>query len=120
MAERSGKHSLRVGNLDTRRAIMDQRDLVNALMLLASRGQAGAVYNISSEHIYQMRDIVAMIEQSIGFKFEINVDPKLIRPTDERIIVGNITKLKQVTGWSQKIPMAQTVSDMLNYWRNIL
>lgn len=120
LAERSGKHTLKVGNLDTRRAIMDQRDLVNALMLLASKGQAGEVYNISSEHIYQMRDIITMIEKSVGFKFKINVDQKLIRPTDERIIVGNITKLKQATGWSQKIPMTQTVSDMLNYWRNVL
>ena len=48
LAERSGIFELRVGNLETRRAIMDQRDLVNGLMLLAERGQAGEVYNLSS------------------------------------------------------------------------
>ncbi len=117
-AERTGVYELRVGNLETSRAIMDQRDLVNALMLLAEKGRAGDVYNISSEHIYQMRDIVAIIEKQIGHEFRINVDPELIRPTDEKIIVGDVTKLKRDTGWTQKIPMEQTVADMLEYWRN--
>lgn len=120
LAERSGDHILHVGNLDTHRAIMDQRDLVNALMLLAENGQAGDVYNISSEHVYQMRDIVTMIEDAVGFKFDVVVDPALLRPTDERIIVGDVTKLKAATGWSQKIPMTQTIADMLEYWRGHL
>ena len=58
-------YELRVGNLDTKRAIMDQRDLVKALMLLADKGVAGEVYNISSEFVYQMRDIGSIIEEQI-------------------------------------------------------
>ena len=117
-AERTGVYELRVGNLETRRAIMDQRDLVNALMLLAEKGKAGDVYNISSEHIYQTRDIVTMIEEQIGHELKINVDPALIRPTDEKIIVGDVTKLKKDTGWKQQIPMKQTIADMLDSWRS--
>lgn len=117
-AERTGNYELRVGNLETRRAIMDQRDLVNALILLAEKGTPGDVYNISSEHIYQMKDIVSMIEEQIGHTFKLNVDPALLRPTDEKIIVGDVTKLKQDTGWKQSIPMEQTIADMLEYWRN--
>lgn len=116
-AERTGVYELRVGNLETKRAIMDQRDLVNALILLAEKGKTGDVYNISSEHIYQMEDIVKIIEKQIHHELVRNVDPELIRPTDERIIVGNINKLKADTGWKQIIPMEQTIADMLNYWR---
>lgn len=119
-AEKSSIWELRVGNLDTKRAIMDQRDLVKALMLLAEKGKAGDVYNISSEYVYQMKDIVSMIEVQIGHKLEIKVDPALIRPTDEKIIVGDITKLKRDTGWKQDIPMKQTIADMLDYWRKVL
>ena len=119
-AEKSGIWELRVGNLDTRRAIMDQRDLVNGLMLLAEKGKAGDVYNVSSEHIYQMRDIIAMIEKQMDHEFIIKVDPQLFRPTDEKIIVGDITKLKQDTGWSQKVSMEETVSDMLAFWKRNL
>ena len=117
-AERTKIYELRVGNLDTRRAIMDQRDLVNALMLLAEKGTAGEVYNVSSENIYQMSDIVRMIEKQLGIKFKINVDSALLRPTDENIIVGDVTKLKKDTGWKQNIPMEQTIADMLEYWKN--
>ena len=117
-AEKSGVYELRVGNLNTKRAIMDQRDLVKGLMLLADRGVAGEVYNISSENIYQMSDIVALIEDQIGHKLEIKVDPALIRPTDEKIIVGDVSKLKRDTGWKQDIPMKQTIADMLDYWRS--
>lgn len=118
-AEKTGIYELRCGNLETKRAIMDQRDLVSALMLLAERGKAGDVYNISSEHIYKMEDIVKMIEKQIGHKLERKVDPALMRPTDERIIVGNVDKLKGDTGWKQNIPMEQTIADMLEYWRNL-
>lgn len=117
MAERTGEYRLRVGNLNTRRAIMDQRDLVNALMLLAEKGTAGDVYNISSEYIYKMSDIVKLIEEELGCKFEIDVDTALLRPTDESVIVGDITKLKRDTGWKQEITMKQTIKDMLEYWR---
>lgn len=116
-AERKGVYELRVGNLKTKRAIMDQRDLIHGLLLLAENGKVGDVYNLSSEHIYVMKDIVKMIEKQISHKLKINVDPALLRPTDERIIVGDVTKLKRDTGWKQKIPMEQTIADMLNYWR---
>jgi len=119
-AERSGVWELRVGNLDTKRAIMDQRDLVNGLMLLAEKGITGEVYNLSSEYVYQMKDIVTMIEKQIGHELKINVDPALIRPTDEKIIVGDVTKIKRDTGWKQQIPMEQTIADMLDYWRSHL
>lgn len=117
-AERNNMYELRVGNLETRRAIMDQRDLINALTLLAEKGIAGDVYNISSEHIYQMKNIISMIEKQIGHKFIVHVDQALLRPTDEKIIVGDVTKLKQDTGWKQTIPMERTIADMLEYWRS--
>lgn len=119
-SEIKGSNILRVGNLKTRRAIMDQRDLVKALLLLAEKGIAGQAYNISSEHVYQMKDIIEIIEYQIGHKLMVKVDKSLIRSTDERIIVGNISKLKRDTGWRQEITMEQTISDMLEYWKNIL
>lgn len=117
-AEKTGNWELRVGNLETKRAIMDQRDLVDDLLLLAIKGKKGEVYNISSEYIYKIKDIVEIIERQIGHTFELKVDEKLLRPTDEKIIVGNIQKLKRDTGWKQKINMKDTIGDMLNYWRN--
>ena len=116
-AERNKDHRIRVGNLESRRAILDQRDLVNALILLSEKGKAGDVYNISSETIYQMKDIVRIIEKELGHSLEINVDPALLRTTDEKVIAGDISKLKEDTGWKQQIPLEKTVADMLEYWQ---
>ncbi len=116
IAERSGDYTLKVGNLKSKRAIMDQRDLVKGLMLLADKGVPG-VYNLSSEHCYVMEEIVHKIEKLIGHEFSVVVDPELLRPTDEKIIIGNIDKLKRDTGWCQEISLDMTISDMLDYWR---
>lgn len=116
-AEKNGIYKLRVGNLNTRRAILDQRDLIKALILLADKGKAGEAYNISSKYIYQMKELVSIIEKQIGHTLEIIVDPKLFRSTDEPIIAGDISKLVADTCWEQEIPIEQTISDMLNYWR---
>ena len=42
---------LRVGNLNTQRAITDVRDLVSALVLLGEKGTAGEAYNISGDKV---------------------------------------------------------------------
>jgi GDP-4-dehydro-6-deoxy-D-mannose reductase len=116
-AERNGTYEIRVGNLNSRRAILDQRDLVNALILLAEKGKAGDVYNVSSENIFKMEDIINIIEKQIGHKLRIEVDSSLFRLTDEKVIVGNVTKIKRDTGWKQEITMDKTIEDMLSYWR---
>ena len=119
-AVKTKNYEIRVGNLNTKRAIMDQRDLNKALMLLAEKGVPGEVYNISSEHVYEMKEILSIIEKQIGHELKPVVDKALLRPTDERIIVGDITKLKRDTGWKQSITIEETIADMLGYWREKL
>lgn len=109
---------LTVGNIYTKRAIMDVKDLITALRSLAEKGVAGEVYNISSERVYEISQIIEIIEQQLGMHFELRVDEKLLRPTDEKIIVGDVKKLKEATGWKQQINLEQTIKEMLEYWKD--
>ena len=109
---------LKVGNLQTKRAITDVRDLVNALILLSDKGTWGDVYNISGNKVYLINEIIPIIENYMGIKLPVEVDPKLLRPTDEPIIFGDSTKLKQDTGWEQTYALDQTIKDMIDYIRN--
>lgn len=111
---------LRVGNIKTKRAIMDFKDLIRALRLLAEKGQYGEAYNISSEKAYQISEIIEAIEEEMGVKYELSVDEKLLRPTDEKIIIGDVTKIKKDTGWEQQVPLKQTVREMIEYWRKVV
>lgn len=112
--------NLRVGNLNTQRAITDVRDLVTALVLLGDKGEPGEVYNISGSKIYAMYEIVEIIRKHTSLKFETIVDPKLLRPTDEKIIYGDSKKLIERVGWEQRYSLEQTIVDMLEYWRKKL
>jgi nucleoside-diphosphate-sugar epimerase len=105
------------GNLTTKRAIADVRDLVSALVLLAEKGDAGDVYNISGNTVYEIAEIIAVMEKIIGKKINHRIDDKLLRSTDEPVIYGDSSKLIAKTGWHQAYKLEQTITDMIAYWR---
>ncbi len=120
LIEKGKENVLKVGNLETKRAITDVRDLVVALIMLSEKATFGDVYNISGEKVYRIGEIVPIIEQKLGRKISVELDEKLLRPTDEAIIYGDSSKLKVATGWEQQYELVQTIGDMIDYWRERL
>ncbi len=111
-------NTIRVGNLATLRTIVDVRDLNRGMMLLLDKGANGEVYNLGGSKAYPMRDLLDwVLDRSTRGGIRTEVDPKLLRPTDERIIWGDCGRLTQATGWQPAIPIGQTIDDMLAYWR---
>lgn len=111
---------LKVGNIETRRAITDVRDSVKAFRLAMEKGTIGETYNLSGERVYAIKEIIEILRKLVNFSFAVEMDSTLLRPTDEPIIYGSSEKFKRVTGWRQEIPLDQTLSDMLDFWRVIL
>jgi GDP-mannose 4,6-dehydratase len=120
LAENGSIDKIKVGNLETKRAFIDVRDLVNALYLATQKGESGEVYNICGNKVYKIQDILNKLLKLTNIKPEIFQDPSLIRPTDEPVIMGDITKFVNATGWKQNISLEKTLSDMLNFWRKKL
>jgi GDP-4-dehydro-6-deoxy-D-mannose reductase len=111
-------HAIRVGNLETRRTIVDVRDLNHGLILLLERGKSGEVYNLGGPTAYSMSAVLSQVlERSTRHDIVPQVDQGLLRPTDEPIIWANCGKLKSATGWEPTISLEQTIEDMLAYWR---
>ena len=104
---------LRVGNLDTVRSIVDVRDLIRGLILC--EGKKNTTINLGSDKFYRMEEVFKMIAGDNPYE----VDSSLFRPTDEPIILGNINKAKRLLGWEPEISLEQTISDTLDYWRNL-
>jgi GDP-4-dehydro-6-deoxy-D-mannose reductase len=105
-----------VGNLETKRAIMDVDDLIQAFFLLAEKGAPGEAYNICAQRAHQINDILFMIETELSKKLPYFVDPKLLRSSDEPIILGDCTKIIQL-GWHQHIPIQETLQKMIQWQR---
>jgi len=113
----SGKRkSLIHGNLQTRRDITDVRDQVRALHM-CERAQYGEAYNLCSKKAYVIQDLLDKLVELTGKKIKTEQDPKLMRPTDEPIIMGDNSKLVKKTGWKPKFTIEQTLEDTLDYWR---
>lgn len=111
---------LYVGNLEAKRAITDVRDLIKAMDIALDKATIGEVYNLSGEKVYQIKEIVEILKKLVDFEFSVEIDKKLLRPTDEPIIYGDTGKFKRETAWKQEIPLEKTLKDMLDYWREIL
>jgi GDP-4-dehydro-6-deoxy-D-mannose reductase len=109
-----------VGNLTTRRAIIDVRDMVRGLWLAAEHGTYGDVYNVGSSNIYSGQELVEAIRPHIKVPFTLEQDPALLRTCDERVIAGDTNKFQCCSGWKPEIGLNQTISDMVEWWRSHL
>jgi GDP-4-dehydro-6-deoxy-D-mannose reductase len=111
---------LKTGNLTSRRAIVDVRDMVRALAMSAQQCEAGEVYNVGGSDTYLVQELIAAIRSQSRAGFAIEQDPELMRPCDEPVIAGDITKFRNCTGWKPVIDLRDTLHDMLEWWRSRL
>ena len=112
---------IRVGNLNTRRAITDVRDEIRGFYLAMAEAKAdGEAYNISGAKAYLIKDILDLTLKYANINPKVEIDPKLLRTTDEPIIFGDSSVLNNVTGWKQEITIEQTIKDMVDYWKKKL
>jgi nucleoside-diphosphate-sugar epimerase len=106
-----------VGNLTNRRSIVDVRDLVQGLWLAADYCKVGEVYNLGGDDIYSVQELVEAIRTLLGFNFEIEQRPELMRRCDEPISAGSNAKFRRCCNWTPKISISTTLRDMLEWWR---
>jgi GDP-4-dehydro-6-deoxy-D-mannose reductase len=107
-----------VGNLEAKRDFTDVRDIVRAYWLSLEKGEEGEVYNIGTGRAYAMQDILDMLISLSQVKVEVKVDPERLRPSDVPILLADSSKFRQLTGWEPRIPLRQSLEDLLNYWRS--
>ena len=112
--------SLRVGNLNKRRAIVDVRDLVRGLWRSSECCEPGEVYNLGGDRIYSIEELIEAIRADLKVSFQIQQDPILMRACDEPVIAGDITKFRERSGWGPEVGLGKTLRDMLDWWRTRL
>ena len=106
-----------VGNLAARRDLTDVRDTVRAYRAIAERGEAGRAYNVCSGHAPAIRDVLDMLISRSRVEVRVNVDPDRFRPSDVPLLLGDPARVRDELGWVPRIPIEQTLDDLLNYWR---
>jgi GDP-4-dehydro-6-deoxy-D-mannose reductase len=108
---------IRVGNLDAVRDFTDVRDMVRAYWLAVTRARPGEVYNIASGSGITIRELLDRLLALAQVQVEVQVDPERLRPSDVEVLIGDSSKFRADTGWEPEIPFSQTLSDLLDDWR---
>lgn len=114
--ERGQHSSLKVGNLEAIRDVVDIRDAVKALWLLAEKGVPGEAYNLCSSKGCRVRGILDAFISLSTAKVEVEIDKERMRPVDEPLLVGDSSKLRRL-GWEPQILLERSLTDILNFWR---
>jgi GDP-4-dehydro-6-deoxy-D-mannose reductase len=121
-AIRAGVRSLRIvtGNPDTRRDFTDVRDVARAYRLLALHGKP-TIYNICSGRSISASDQVRLLAELIApVTVEHAVDPERVRAHEVMDLYGDHGPLTAATGWQPQVPLRQTMSDTIQWWRHEL
>ncbi len=106
---------MHVGNLTTSRDFIDVRDGAAALWTLAQKGVKGEVYNICRGYAWKISDMLDLLLKIAGINVTLEQDPKLMRPSDEKTLLGDNSKLRAL-GWEPVIPFETTLRDIYNNW----
>lgn len=110
---------VRHGNLYSVRTIADVRDAVRAYyLLLTVNPQPGEVYNIGGECSCTIGHIFRHLCNLSSVELDDESEPSRIRPIDADNQVPDCAKFKEHTGWAPTISFEQTMSDLLEYWRD--
>ena len=105
------------GNLNIWRDFLDVRDVVRAYYLIMNKGKAGDVYNVCSGKMYKLEDLVKILigYSKVGIETEESKDR--LRQKDIKYLVGDYSKLYDLTGWKPGIDIKKTLEGLLNYFR---
>jgi len=110
------KAKLHTGDISIVRDFLDVRDVVKAYHLLFEKGIPGEKYNVCSGIGYSLREIIDILSDLLDVQIDIEIDKDKIRPDDNKIIIGDNSKLIKLTGWKPLISINRSLNDIITYW----
>ncbi len=113
---RGTREAIRVGTTSVIRDFLDVRDVVTAYLALLERGTRGEVYNICSGRGIRIADAIAMFAGFAGGSPRIEVDPALVRPVENEVVIGDHAKLTAAVGWRPTIALEASLRAVYDAW----
>lgn len=109
---------LKIGNLETVRAVSDVRDIADAFyLIMVNEGTSGKIYNVCGGKPLKMLYYAnKLIELSGLTDVKMEIEPKFWRPIDIQYQDGDSTKIVDELGWKPAYNIDKTLEDLLHYW----
>lgn len=106
------------GNLESIRNYTDVRDVVRAYRLAIDL--PSGVYNICSDNSVSMQELMNLLIQNAKVDIQTQLNEALYRPGDFSFKTPSCEKFKKLTKWKPTYTLEQTISDVLQHWREKL
>jgi len=113
-----------VGNLEPSRVVIDVKDCVQAYAMLMEHAVQrdkrviGEAFNVGGTEIHKIAYFLDEMLEISGLQGK--VEKRLHEPFYRKIDIGvqlpDSTKIRKTIGWVPKIPLRQTLTDLLDYW----
>jgi GDP-4-dehydro-6-deoxy-D-mannose reductase len=108
---------IEVGNLSAVRDFSDVRDIARYLTVIAEQGKRGGIYNLCSSKTYSIEKLLDILRDLSTQTIEVVQDKARLRPVDIPKLWGDNSLIKEKFNLRPQYEIRQTLSDLLNYWR---
>lgn len=107
-----GPRMIKLGALAPEKDFFDVRDMVRAYQLAAERGVAGEIYNVATGRPVSIREILQRLKSHSTVPLRTSA-----RKGKRDVMTGDASKFRRATGWTPRIPLERTLTDLLDYER---
>jgi GDPmannose 4,6-dehydratase len=107
--------TLALGNIDARRDWGHAKDYVEAMWLMLQQDRPDD-YVIATGQTTTVRDMCRIAFDHVGLKMEdhLVIDPKLFRPAEVDVLLGDPAKAREKLGWKPKISLEEMIREMVD------
>jgi dTDP-glucose 4,6-dehydratase len=102
------------------RSFIHIRDVADAMLKIALGGTNGETYHISTNHVVPVRDVVRMICERMGARFEDSVEAVNDRLGQDAAYRLDSTKARSEFGWTDQIGLEQGLDDTIRWVHRFL
>jgi UDP-glucose 4-epimerase len=112
-------NNLMLGNVESKRDFIYASDVAEALIALSDESVPATVLNIATGEEYSVRELVQTIAEITGRDLEIVQDPDRFRPSERSHLLGDISKICQLTQWRPKHSLKDGLTKLLE-WESVI
>jgi GDP-4-dehydro-6-deoxy-D-mannose reductase len=109
---------VRLGGLDGQRDFLDVRDMARAFAAIAETPAAeGQPVNVCSGEPVSLRAMAETVRSLARVPVTLEEDPSRVPVSQDAVVCGSVERLKVLTGFVPRIPLRETIGDVLEYQR---
>ena len=107
--------SLSLGNIEAKRDWGHAQDYVRAMWMMLQQ-ESGSDFVIATGRTTTVREMCEIAFDHCGLRLGdyLRVDPKLFRPAEVDLLLGDSSKAQRVLGWRAEITLEQMIAEMVD------